>query len=74
MKSEMRGFPGEMAISLVYPPFRWDIPCKKVSFDSIMYILVDLWFLFPNLRVSQLSVSSIVGASCGGLNEPECMY
>ena len=28
MKSEMRGFPGEMAISLVYPPFRWDIPCK----------------------------------------------
>ena len=28
MKSEIRGFPGEMAISLVYPPFRWDIPCK----------------------------------------------
>ena len=28
MKSEMRGFPGEMAISLVCPPFRWDIPCK----------------------------------------------
>ena len=36
-----------------------------------MYILVDLWFLFPNLCVSQLYVSSIVGAACGGLNEPE---
>ena len=36
-----------------------------------MYILVDLWFLFPNLCVSQLYVSSIVGSSCGGLNEPE---
>ena len=71
MQSEMRGFPGEMAISLVYPSFRWDIPRKKVSFDSITYILVDLWFLFPNLCVSQLYVSSIVGAACGGLNEPE---
>ena len=28
MKSEMKGFPGEIAISLVYPPFRWDIPCN----------------------------------------------
>ena len=36
-----------------------------------MYMLVDLWFLFPNLCVSQLYVSSIVGAACGGLNEPE---
>ena len=36
-----------------------------------MYILVELWFLLPNLCVLQLYVSSIVGASCGGLNEPE---
>ena len=28
MNSEIKGFPGEMAILLVYPPFHWDIPCN----------------------------------------------
>ena len=36
-----------------------------------MCILFDLWFLLPNSCVLQLYASSIVGASCGGLDVSE---
>lgn len=45
MNSEIKGFPGEMAILLGYP---LQLSLEKVSFDCIMNILFDLWFPLPN--------------------------